>query len=312
MTNVSKLKLICEGSGYWPLLYPRIYKHIDAFGDPAVPAAAFTLAAEAVRTRGAAVTHVQQLAARLAENKMPTIFIDPAFARAALLSPPPADLIWADVKLPHEQAVVILPRGAVKFPNGNDVEFIAYARIPRGEVFTPLGSSRMMRFEEADAFLIYTADANDPAFAGDERSLRSDLQPTLESIHYTPEQMFFNDNDGGGSSDEFDLYQTLDDYRLSEQITSLLFSILLAVTARPMLIETGRRQGKHKKSGRPIWTPNVVGRGYRHRSEPSGDSSGGTVRMHWRRGHYRQQPFGEGRRDHKIIWIEPTLIGGTR
>lgn len=31
---------------------------------------------------------------------------------------------------------------------------------------------------------------------------------------------------------------------------------------------------------------------------------------HWRRGHFRQQACGPGHREHKLIFIEPTLVGG--
>lgn len=32
------------------------------------------------------------------------------------------------------------------------------------------------------------------------------------------------------------------------------------------------------------------------------------VKTHWRRGHFRSQPCGEGRKDVKAIWIKPTLV----
>lgn len=35
----------------------------------------------------------------------------------------------------------------------------------------------------------------------------------------------------------------------------------------------------------------------------------GHVRAHWRRGHWRRQPYGEGRALRKLIWVMPMLVG---
>ena len=34
----------------------------------------------------------------------------------------------------------------------------------------------------------------------------------------------------------------------------------------------------------------------------------GTVKQHWRRGHWRNQPCGEGRKQRKLIWIRPVIV----
>ena len=41
---------------------------------------------------------------------------------------------------------------------------------------------------------------------------------------------------------------------------------------------------------------------------PSESVSGGGVAPHWRRGHFRMQPFGTGNQQRKLIFIAPTLI----
>lgn len=38
-------------------------------------------------------------------------------------------------------------------------------------------------------------------------------------------------------------------------------------------------------------------------------SSARKVKAHWRRGHFRRQPYGEGSLERKIIWVAPALIG---
>lgn len=43
--------------------------------------------------------------------------------------------------------------------------------------------------------------------------------------------------------------------------------------------------------------------------QPLTRALGPHVRSHWRRGHFRNQPFGEDRMQRKLIWIQPTLVG---
>ncbi|MEN2990104.1 hypothetical protein WG926_17425 [Tistrella sp. BH-R2-4] len=37
----------------------------------------------------------------------------------------------------------------------------------------------------------------------------------------------------------------------------------------------------------------------------------GTLRPHWRRGHWRRQPHGLGRSEIRLVWIRPTLVGAS-
>lgn len=88
------------------------------------------------------------------------------------------------------------------------------------------------------------------------------------------------------------------------------FNTIYAMSARPEYVEGGERVGTHKTTRSEIWTPNVIGRKYAIKSHSFANQSGGSVRLHWRRGHFRQQPFGIGRTQHKVIWIEPMMVGG--
>ena len=72
---------------------------------------------------------------------------------------------------------------------------------------------------------------------------------------------------------------------------------------------------------REFWSPNVIGAKYKFKREVptivdgkfvTGQRATGThasPRLHWRRGHYRNQAFGHQRKERKTIWIEPCLIG---
>src|SRR5437899_7574028 len=83
-------------------------------------------------------------------------------------------------------------------------------------------------------------------------------------------------------------------------------------TTSGRIIECGEcTRGVKAKKGKireALWTPNFIGKCYR----PKGMLQGGhhaSPSLHWRRGHKRNQRYGEGNKLVKKIWIEPMLIG---
>ena len=95
----------------------------------------------------------------------------------------------------------------------------------------------------------------------------------------------------------------------------ILVGTLAIMTSRPGLVETQtepcRKEKKNPKgqiTQEELWHPNFIGRSYRMRSEVTEAGTHASPRMHWRRGHMRDQPHGPGRTLHKMIWLEPVLI----
>jgi hypothetical protein len=98
----------------------------------------------------------------------------------------------------------------------------------------------------------------------------------------------------------------------ANKLHAIVFGTMMALNARPALIDreylTNVVPAKKDKPRKEFWSPNVIGRNYRlPRQEPVGTHS--SPRLHWRRGHFRQQPYGLGRKERKQIWLEPTLVG---
>lgn len=92
---------------------------------------------------------------------------------------------------------------------------------------------------------------------------------------------------------------------------ALIANLCYVMNARPEYVEYGQRTGTHKKSGSELWTPNIIGRKYATRRAAEAISgTHASPRMHWRRGHFRHQPFGHELKQTKVIWIEPMLING--
>jgi hypothetical protein len=107
----------------------------------------------------------------------------------------------------------------------------------------------------------------------------------------------------------------------NEYLQAIFLRLLLIMECRPELVETeSQRQkvtvnkGFGKNQAQEFYQPLWVGQGYRLKRETQtsvgSDVKHGTKSLHWRRGFLRNQPYGEGRQQRKIVWIEPVLVMG--
>jgi hypothetical protein len=101
------------------------------------------------------------------------------------------------------------------------------------------------------------------------------------------------------------------------QVDKLLLQALLylqlkpeAVSATPPSGQSGGSgfRGKGKPDPRQPLEPIWLGKDYQPRVIGRSHGSHASPRLHWRRGHWKRVPVGEGGRDRKWAWIEPTLI----
>jgi hypothetical protein len=98
------------------------------------------------------------------------------------------------------------------------------------------------------------------------------------------------------------------------RVAAAVLKVVLALTARPELVEASTLMRPAKvRNGETIrdalWSPVILGRNYRLTYDPSVNRAHvGSKRMHWRRGHYRNQRHGLGFSLVKLIWIEPVLV----
>ena len=105
------------------------------------------------------------------------------------------------------------------------------------------------------------------------------------------------------------------DKALKDRVSALMLKLLVVLNTRPNLVERGqcvrpRRIKRGRVKCRELWSPNLIGWRYQVAAGiPAGTHA--SPRMHWRRGHIRNQPFGTGRTQRRLVWIEPMLIGVT-
>ncbi|MBW4564917.1 MAG: hypothetical protein KME32_28095 [Mojavia pulchra JT2-VF2] len=74
-------------------------------------------------------------------------------------------------------------------------------------------------------------------------------------------------------------------------------------------------KGFGKSQAQDFYQPLWLGQRYilkREETQSNEGSSGshGTKSIHWRRGFLRNQPYGQGRQQRKLVWIEPVLVMG--
>lgn len=69
------------------------------------------------------------------------------------------------------------------------------------------------------------------------------------------------------------------------------------------------RKAKAKPTAQPQErSPRWLGKDYQRSGTSRSNSGHSAPATHWRRGHWRQQPHGEGRRSRRLVWVRPTLV----
>lgn len=296
---------------FWRFCYPRIYREAGNYGSPKLPAAlhatslAWVMDEEGRAASSARMIYLAQCVAK--QHAQPCLYIAPELFGAIAHTDPPPDIRWVDLPLPFESAVLMLPRGALFHPTDGEVYFLGYARIRASEFIRFSPAFRWSEVKD-DVFCVYTALADQANFPF--------LDTTLNAL--TMPRIGDRQNWAGGKPavytvragpHEMDIAESESDFL--NQCVQLVFSLLMAMTARPALLSEGRKVGHHKKSRREIWEPNIVGRDYRIVREAHNTEQGthASPRTHWRRGHWRLQRHGPGMALQKSIFIDPVLVG---
>lgn len=103
----------------------------------------------------------------------------------------------------------------------------------------------------------------------------------------------------------------------NEYLQSIFLRLILIMECRPELVDTESKiirvnHGFAKDKAKDYYEPLWVGENYRVQREEIQDkgSTHASPRVHWRRGYLRNQPYGEGRQQRRLVWIEPVLVMG--
>lgn len=289
----------------WKLVYPRVYEAVGAYHSPKELATdllgALLLSPQRVdgnlKMLGLPDQHALVAASLLVSLQVPTFFVGRNLLEAVAQTQPPEPVAWKDMHLPFEAAAFVFPRGALKHTSEGECGFLWYSRLRGGTIYRhPLIPQRTFEIEEDKIFFR----------AGLDGSLGSLMQGLTESVAPTIQAV---DLSGPGTRYRGLTTELLnqDDKAILQSAISLSLGVLLVMLERPQIVTHGGFTGKRTKGGAEFWTPNVIGRTYRPAGHP-GEDGGVSPRMHWRRGHWRAQAWGERHALRKVIWIEPTLV----
>jgi hypothetical protein len=108
-----------------------------------------------------------------------------------------------------------------------------------------------------------------------------------------------------------------EEFVFSGRVQRFVFNVLLLFSSAPAVYEPDHIQRKVRQEGkhlipalvRPHWLGDVMLTAKRHGRIKDADESKTHLSPHWRRAHWRRQPFGHGLKDRKLIWILPMHIG---
>lgn len=254
--------------------------------------------------------------AELARHRMPYYYVSEKLLEALLLTDLPETIRWPELDYPLPAATFMLPEGMVKHPTEGSVYWISYAMAPigtyiRNPVFNRVMEMRADKPGITHTFLVLTSTMEAPLSPLYHVVLNNDAPfVSMEAIEDAM-QGLPNNPGSDGRYGPFDMKTDEIDDRFNNLIASLVFRLILTWEAEPALVSKGGFTGKRLKTGREIWTPNFIGRNYKHETTTQGSEPGGggwTVRPHWRRGHYRQQRYGVGLSQRKTLWIKPKFV----
>jgi hypothetical protein len=233
-----------------------------------------------------------------------TFFVQEEFARAVAATDLPHDFTLDDLHWPLAGMVVGFPPRFMQEYLGRDLCYVYAANCDAGNysVAALQGCPTITVPRSKVAWWFYAwRDGNLECFASS--YLREDrVDETIAKHCYT---------DYTGLKDEFGVQA---DKEMTDRLSGLMLKLLVVLNTRPSLVEQGCcvrperiKHGRVKQH--QLWSPNLIGWRYQAAVERGGNGTHASPRLHWRRGHVRRQPYGAGRGQRKLIWIEPVLVG---
>ena len=309
----------------WKLVTPRDYTAIGQYGNPKAASVGMIMAANFVKESRQTDANdpcshaIYAAACRARLNDFPCFFVAPKLLHAMLLTDPPPKTEWTGLNLPYEAGYFVLPYGAMLHPEKKSpVAIIGWARLQPGEEIKLTDRFYPKWVNDREFFTCWTCIPG----------LDFTIFDSTMSAERSPYIGDWNPQDVSSIQGVYDAYGRLteqnvipisdDDNTFLHQMRMLTFNLLMCAEARPDLITYGTKAKTQYKSKAVLWHPNIIGAHWQERRETiesDPDRQKGThasPRPHWKRGHYKRQPYGKGRLQIKTIWVEPYFVGLTK
>lgn len=258
---------------------------------------------------------------KLLDYGVPTYYVSEELLNDLALTEPPKDLRLNDYKWPMPALTFMLPKDFSRRYCGAEVINVTLAKLEPEERMKSLFETDIGPAEE-----IYVPGPY-PRFNFHSEVLdRSGLLSAYSSSQpmdgrtvgdvVKDEMLYYGQYIDKMLKPQPGFFDAATDGEITDKLISLAMKIMLVMSARPNLVTSGTCQrASRMKKGKfreALWNPSFIGENYisRVKSGPQGGTHE-SPRIHWRRGHMRNQAIGAGRADHKIIWIEPMLVGAS-
>jgi len=244
-----------------------------------------------------AANNIGAIAGVLAEHNYPTYYVSKSLLESLKRTHPPTGMTWEGLKLPHPGAVFMLPIGALKdIATNSDIVMIGYARFLASTPIKVPGVKMSINPWDKERISVFYSIGNGMTTQDCTFPLTQSLEPDPEWIDRATEQYRKETGDDTSVSGEFTSY-----------ITGIIANLILVMQARPEIVEHGGGMGKRLKSGLLIHRPNFIGRKYVVVRKQRTVGERHFTELDWRCGHFKQQHYGAGGKDTKIIWIDPYI-----
>lgn len=275
------------------------------------------------------------------EYRVPTYFVRSEFAQAVAQTEPPEDFKFSEIHWPLPAMLFVLPTDFVLRYFGFNCPFISVTKsmtglfpallrnIPKMEVpieaYEPI-QNQVDRFNMV--YPVYGTDHLPVDYTGSyPLALNVNEMPNarFEDATYMEEASLdrvFGTSGGWSARNAPDTPAEGEQEKVfTSKIQSFAVKLMLVLNACHDVIKLGgvarpeKVKGRAKRVLEELWHPNLLGWDYKaQRVSPATGEHGthASPRMHWRRGHMRNQPFGPKpwteASPKRITWIEPVLI----
>ena len=224
-----------------------------------------------------------------------------------------------------DTGVFLFPEGWLKAPEGWPVGWAAVSQLHSQEDWAPL--------------VIETQRQQETLHLQGNKDVEQQLILTTQIGEATYSRILEIQDDGGVDiGDGRDFEGSLQPEEAEKTVLDILswtvFQLMLVLASRPdfvveQLPKPSAKRKKRRDNEAPLLNPVWIGRGFHpHQSSAIANAANlstqwhradgrsprevpgphASPQAHWRRGHWRRVPVGEGRRDRAWRWIQPTLV----
>jgi hypothetical protein len=307
--NTSPLDLFLaahESDPSWSRLYPRHYhtpegylpaKYLSGILGVAINLA--PMVSKASRDKGMYTEEANSAVANLVAQKVvdtgvQQFWLGRAVGEALLRTTVPKDAILRETPWPFPAFVIYLPKGLLSTEKSGDVCHIAVSLHTPGDHDRYTGGTI-----EEDRLLIHAGSVLDDGRVADWYA----TYPTHCAVAEIFDPTHFR------HSEICPDIRAVSDSEVATKIIELVLNTCYYMAQAAEAVDEHIIGGKRKrgKEVTPWWTPRWVGHRYAGAQRDRGGSHL-SPRMHWRRGHFRAQGYGEGRKQIRQTWIEPVIV----